>query len=913
MELKRVFPIIAMLWIALIAGCEKDTYKEIVGECPLVVSTIPADKAVNIPLDQIVSATFNVKMNPATINNSSITLTASVSLEGLKAALLNIEGVVTYSDKTATFTPKDPLYPNITYTGKVSSSVKDLNGNALQEDYLWTFSTGASPTVVSTDPANGAISVPVTKIVGATFSVPMDPLTITGTTFTLKQGPNPVTGTVSYTGSTASFTPASSLSANTVYTGTITTGAKNVAGISLAENYVWSFNTGVSPTVISTDPALNAVGVVITKVIGATFSVPMDPLSITTGTTYTLKKGTTPVVGAVSYSGSTALFTPASPLDPNTVYTGTITTGAKSSTGTPMFADYTWSFNTGISPMVILTDPLNIATGVVLNKTVTASFSVPMDYLTITGTTFTLKQGLNPVAGAVTFNGTTASFKSTANLLPGTVYTATITNAAKSLTGIPMAADYVWTFTTGASPTVTPVDPLNLATNVAVNKIVTASFSLPMDPLTLNGTTFTLKQGTTTLLGTVSYNGTLVSFKPSVDLLAGTNYTATITTGAKSTLGIPLAADYSWTFTTASAVAPKVILTNPIDGTTGVVLNKTVSATFDMTMDALTLQGSTFTLKQGTTSVPGAVTYSGTTVNFKPNADLLNGTTYTATITMAAKNLAGISLAKDTVWSFTTRPAAAAPLYSSVFGAFGGDAGITNQGIYSVINNGSIATTGASTLVTGFHDMTGDKYTETPLNIGDVKGRIYTAPPQPVIPATGATGGTAETMAVAQAGLLAASDFYISISPANKPGGIDLGNGELGGRTLAPGVYKSAPGTYNISLEDLTLDAQGDPNAVWIFQCASALTVGIPSGARSVKMINGGLAKNVYWYVGSQAVINYAGGGTMVGTIVANSGVTLSSPGNSTNTTVQTVLNGRAISLVSAVTMVNTIINVPNP
>ncbi|NTV19378.1 MAG: hypothetical protein HGA83_08105, partial [Bacteroidales bacterium] len=57
---------------------------------------------------------------------------------------------------------------------------------------------------------------------------------------------------------------------------------------------------------------------------------------------------------------------------------------------------------------------------------------------------------------------------------------------------------------------------------------------------------------------------------------------------------------------------------------------------------------------------------------------------------------------------------------------------------------------------------------------------------------------------------------------------------------------------------------------------------------------------------------NYAGGGTMVGTIIANSGVTLSSPGNSTNTTVQTVLNGRAISLVSAVTMVNTIINVPN-
>jgi hypothetical protein len=78
-------------------------------------------------------------------------------------------------------------------------------------------------------------------------------------------------------------------------------------------------------------------------------------------------------------------------------------------------------------------------------------------------------------------------------------------------------------------------------------------------------------------------------------------------------------------------------------------------------------------------------------------------------------------------------------------------------------------------------------------------------------------------------------------------------------------------------------------------------------------LINGALAKNVYWYVGSAAEINYNGGGTMVGTIVSTAGVTLSSPANSTNTLVQTVLNGRAISLVASVTMVNTIINVPAP
>ena len=70
-------------------------------------------------------------------------------------------------------------------------------------------------------------------------------------------------------------------------------------------------------------------------------------------------------------------------------------------------------------------------------------------------------------------------------------------------------------------------------------------------------------------------------------------------------------------------------------------------------------------------------------------------------------------------------------------------------------------------------------------------------------------------------------------------------------------------------------------------------------------MINQAQPKNVFWYVGSAATINGAGGGVMVGTIIANSGVSFSTAGN----TVQTVLNGRALSLIASVTMVNTTIN----
>jgi hypothetical protein len=240
-------------------------------------------------------------------------------------------------------------------------------------------------------------------------------------------------------------------------------------------------------------------------------------------------------------------------------------------------------------------------------------------------------------------------------------------------------------------------------------------------------------------------------------------------------------------------------------------------------------------------------------------------------------------------------------LFSSIFGVFGGSAGVTNQGINTVINNGAIGTTGVATLITGFHDgLTGDVYTETPLNVGLVSGGIYAAPPFP---------GTAPKFLIATQALAAANAFYISISPANKPGGTDPGAGELGGLTLTPGTYKSAGGAFKITNGNLTLDAQGDPNAVWIFQAPTSLTVGIagPAGARSVILTNGALAQNVFWYVGSAATINGTGGGVMVGTIIASAGVTFSTAGN----TVQTVLNGRAISLVASVTMVNTTVNVP--
>ena len=82
-----------------------------------------------------------------------------------------VAGTVTYSGNTAFFTPAGPLAINTTYTGRVTTAVKDLAGNALQTDYVWTFSTGTtlSPIVISTDPANNETGVLLNKTVTGNF------------------------------------------------------------------------------------------------------------------------------------------------------------------------------------------------------------------------------------------------------------------------------------------------------------------------------------------------------------------------------------------------------------------------------------------------------------------------------------------------------------------------------------------------------------------------------------------------------------------------------------------------------------------------------------------------------------------------------------------------------------------------
>jgi hypothetical protein len=120
-----------------------------------------------------------------------------------------------------------------------------------------------------------------------------------------------------------------------------------------------------------------------------------------------------------------------------------------------------------------------MATDVVLNTTVSATFSEAMDPETIGTSSCVLEQGGTVVAGAVTYAGTVATLVPTVNLAPNTAFTVTITTGATDVQGNPLAADETWGFTTGTTVAEGPA-PVNLGT--AGNFVVLAKSGIDTIP-----------------------------------------------------------------------------------------------------------------------------------------------------------------------------------------------------------------------------------------------------------------------------------------------------------------------------------------------------------------------------------------------------------------------------------------------
>ena len=811
---------------------------------PIVSFTVPDITATNVAINQKIAVTFSEAMNPLSISTNTLTL---------KQGSTVVPGTVSYVGVTATFNPSSPLANSTTYTAMLTTGAKDFAGNALAAAFSWNFTTGAAPdttppTVSFTVPANAVTGVATNQQIAATFSEAMDPLTVTTATFTLQQGATVVSGAVTYAGFTAIFSPNSLLAASTTYTATISTGARDLAGNALATAFVWHFTTGAAPdttppTVSFIVPSIAAIDVSTNQKLAVVFSEPMDPLTVSTAT-FMLQQGVTTVTGTVAYAGVTATFKPISVLAAGTIYTATMTTGARDLAGNALAMAFVWHFTTDIAtvttvpadttpPVVIATVNANGAIGVPIKTKVGATFSEAMDPLTITTATFTFKQGNTPVAGTVTYSGVSAIFTPATNLTSSTVYTATITTGAKDLAENALASAYVWSWTTGSAidktaPIVAGTINANGAIGVPINTKVGVTFSEAMDPLTITTATFTFKQGNTPVDGLVSYSGLNAVFAPLSNLTVSTVYTATITTGAKDLAGNALTNDYVWSWTTSSSTdinPPTVIITSPTNTATDVALNQTVNATFSEALDPLTVITPNFTMiGPGGTAVTGTIAYVAASkiASFTPTSNLTPNTTYTNTVTVGFRDLAGNRLATNYVWTFTTGTLSDPNKVAIALGS---------AGTFAIM--ATDATSGSANVING--------------DVGLHPGVSQGIPPSEI-------NGTIHVNDVAvidaQAALLAAYNEAV-----NRSSNAQTLPGNLGGLTIYPGLYAngsstgiSGSGTTAI----LTLDAQGDPNAVFVFKMDSTL---ITDPGSSIVLSGGAQAKNIYWKVLTSATL----------------------------------------------------------
>jgi len=390
---------------------------------------------------------------------------------------------------------------------------------------------------------------------------------------------------------------------------------------------------------------------------------------------------------------------------------------------------------------------------------------------------------------------------------------------------------------------------------VGTNREIAVVFSKPMDPASINAGSFLV----TGVTGTVTYDtaNRIAAFKAITDFAPNTKYNASVTVAAKDLSGAPLAAPFNFSFTTRStkdSSPPLIVNVNLAANATCVPLDQKIKVTFDEQMDSLTINPSTFFIE----GVAGAVIYDvvSQTATFTPSTNLAANTTYTITVTTGVEDLGGVPLPAPLNQTFTTGPCQTGGPLPVVL--------CPGIGNFSVLAGSTVTNTG-STVVSG--------------DVGVSPGTAVTGFPPGLAggPIHSADGAAALAQTTLTAGYIDAAGRSGSTSVA----------GDLVGQTFTAGVYKS---TSSLAVSgDVTLDAQGNSAAVFIFQISSTLTTG--SGSHIV-LANGAKACNVFWQVGSSATLGT--NSVFKGNILALTSITITTGVN---------LEGRALARNGAVTL----------
>lgn len=284
---------------------------------------------------------------------------------------------------------------------------------------------------------------------------------------------------------------------------------------------------------------------------------------------------------------------------------------------------------------------------------------------------------------------------------------------------------------------------------------------------------------------------------------------------------------------TPTPTVPTVVSNMPLANEPDAPRNGQISVTFSEPMNAATLTTSSFLVTQGVANTPvdGTVIYADSQVVFWPSVYLASNGSFTASVAATATSALGVPLAASHEWNFATTNSLAPGLPVNLRTA-GDFVILAKTGISSVPNSVITGDIGVSpeahTAITGFDPLANDA-SNTFSTCSQVIGRVYAANYTAPTPAK-------MTQAV--------SDMETAFTDAasRAPDVTELGAGEIGGLTLAPGVYKWGTGV----LISTNLELSGPATGVWIFQIAQ--TLGIAPGVQ-VTLSGGALPKNIFWQV----------------------------------------------------------------
>ena len=573
-----------------------------------------------------------------------------------------------------TFTPSVAWEPNTTYTIALTSGLKDISGNGLTNPGTITFTTGAdtdtiAPSIAAYSPGYGDSNVGLHPIVRVTFSEPVNPISIGSPTFYLYNSNFgvlvPATVLVAPDRLSATLTPTGELAPYTSYYFQI----YNVAD--LAGNYGGGvfviFTTGgvtdtSAPAVVSIAPANAAGDVPVNALVQMVMNEPIDPTSIGNSTVQ-LTPG---VGGTVALLGDrvTIRFTPSTPLSPSLSYSVNVA-GVRDLSGnamTPFVSTFTTSSSTTpdtTAPTVVSFDPVSNATDVAVNAPISMTLSEPIDPAHLGSNSMRVyaifpSYGSVQVAGTyqLTGSGTVATFTPSAPYPTGTQFYAysNYDGSIADFAGNALQSTYTFFTTAGAppdtsSPTVVSVTPIDGATGVGPNAVVTLTFSESMNPAVYPYSTFGVFAGATPIGFSVSR-----STDNRMALLSGTwplnTLMTVVATGDNADLSGNHLTPFSSTFTTAAAFDPnRPSIVTQLPTGSGVSRNAIVTLYANKPLNPATVPGALFVSQNGVL-VDGDVTVSGngTAITFVPAGPFAGAAVIQIFVTAAAQDTFGNSL-----------------------------------------------------------------------------------------------------------------------------------------------------------------------------------------------------------------------------------------------------------------------------